>query len=49
MGILAVATGGLADVTALLTDGTTLWIAVATLAVLVTGFVIGRRFVKKVG
>ena len=38
----------MADITALLTDAETLWTAVAGLAVVVIGFLIGRKFVKKV-
>jgi len=38
----------MADITDLLADATTLWTAVATLAIIVVGFVIGRRFLKKV-
>jgi len=38
----------MSDITDLLDDATTLWTAVAVLAVTVIGFVIGRRFVKKV-
>lgn len=47
--ILATATGGLADVTALTTDATTLWLSVAGVVVLIVGFTIGKRLVKKVG
>lgn len=39
----------MADITALLTSAETLWTAVAALAIVVTGFLIGRKFVKKVG
>jgi len=39
----------MSDITELLTDATTLWTAVVVLAVAVTGFLIGRRFVKKIG
>jgi hypothetical protein len=35
-------------ITGLLADGTTLWTAISVLAITVIGFVIGRRFVKKV-
>jgi len=38
----------MAAITTLLASATTLWTAVAVLAVTVIGFVIGRRFVKKV-
>lgn len=35
-------------ITDLLADATTLWTAVSVLSVIVVGFLIGRRFVKKV-
>jgi len=38
----------MADITALLTDAETLWTAVAALAVLVIGFGIGRKLIRKV-
>jgi len=36
------------DIEALVTDAETLWTAVAALAVLVIGFVIGRKLIRKV-
>lgn len=37
------------EITALLTSADTLWDAVMVLSVVVIGFLIGRKFVKKVG
>jgi len=45
---LAVATGSIDDITALLGDGTDLFIAISVLAVLVTGFFLGRKWIKKI-
>ena len=49
-GHFARATGetDVSDVTTALTDLTTLFATVATLAILVTGFFIGRRWLKRV-
>lgn len=38
----------MAEITTMLTDATTLFGLVATLAVLVTGFFIGRKWIKRV-
>ena len=38
----------MADITALLTDAETLWTAVAALAVIVIGFVAGRKLFRKI-
>jgi len=38
----------MADITTLVDSAETLWTAVAALAVLVVGFVIGRRLIRKV-
>jgi hypothetical protein len=38
----------MSDITDLLTDATTLWTAVAALAVIVIGFTIGRKLIRKV-
>jgi len=38
----------MSDITDLLTDANTLWIAVAALSVTVIGFIVGRRLFKKV-
>jgi len=38
----------MADITDLLADGTTLFNAIVVLAVVVTGFFIGRKWIKKI-
>jgi len=38
----------MADITDLLTDATTLWTAIAGLAVIVIGFVAGRKLFRKI-
>jgi len=38
----------MSDITDLLTEGTTLFEAIVVLAVIVTGFFIGRKWIKKV-
>jgi hypothetical protein len=38
----------MSDITALTTSGTTLFIAITALAVTITGFFLGRKWVKRV-